>query len=322
MLALLSTVSDNTPQTEVSENAVERFLQGTTDEQREIALVSSIPRFFNQDILKTVLGTKAIGPSFEWLSRTHFVRANLEGWAYHDIVRSLMLRYFRLRSFQNYAEIHGKLAEYYNSLIEELGLLEDSRQENEIWQKYQIEYLYHSLCQTPQKHLSMALNGFISAWKTDHTYARQWIETIKQAGENSQVKEVQRWGNILFEGFEAIFDGDDYQVVIKMFTSLLDKTILETQWQADVLKRRSYYYNLEGQFSKALADSEEAIRLAPEEAEHRVAQAILYQSMKQHDEALAALDQAIKLKPEDPELARIRLLFLLKKVILQQRFLR
>lgn len=55
LLALL-TATPGTLATGVASNAVERFLQGLTPEQYEAALASSVPRFFDQDILAAVLG--------------------------------------------------------------------------------------------------------------------------------------------------------------------------------------------------------------------------------------------------------------------------
>ena len=56
--ALLVSAPGDVP-TDVSGSAVERFLQGTTSEQREAALAASVPRFFNQDVLSTILDVDA-----------------------------------------------------------------------------------------------------------------------------------------------------------------------------------------------------------------------------------------------------------------------
>ena len=89
LLALLVSSPNQLPH-DVSGDAVQRFLQGLSPEQQEAALTSSLPRYFNSDILISILGDQEGKKAFEWLSKAHFVRTSEKGWLYHDIVRAMM----------------------------------------------------------------------------------------------------------------------------------------------------------------------------------------------------------------------------------------
>ena len=175
LLALLVSAPGKTP-TDVSSTAVDRFLQGTTTEEKEASLATSLPRFFNQDVLSVILDPKTVDDSFNWLSNAHFVHAGTNGWSYHEVVRSMMLRYFRLRSNQRYIKMHGKLAEYYHSLADSLGISEDKKQQDKIWRKYETEYLYHFLSQNPSKLLEEAFEVFLNNLSNNNMLTD--IETI------------------------------------------------------------------------------------------------------------------------------------------------
>lgn len=156
LLALLTSApGEITP--DVSGSAVERFLHGSTPEQRDAALAASLPRFFDEDVLAAALGLEAAHTAFEWLSAAHFVRAAAQGWTYHEVVRALMLHYLRLRSPRRSAEIHAKLDEYYARRMEALHCPEGTQRSHPQWLRYGAERAYHLLSQSPQEHIPTAL---------------------------------------------------------------------------------------------------------------------------------------------------------------------
>ena len=120
LLALLISSPNQLPH-DVSGDAVQRFLQGLIPAQQEAALISSLPRYFNSDILVSILGAEEGKKAFEWLNKAHFVRTSENGWVYHDVVRVMMLRYFRMRSNQQFVETHKLLEEYYDKQIPTLS---------------------------------------------------------------------------------------------------------------------------------------------------------------------------------------------------------
>jgi hypothetical protein len=144
LLALLVSVPGDIPG-DMAGSAVERFLQGTTEFQRDVALRASVPRYFDEDILQAIIGPERAKEAFDWLSQAHWVRAGERGWAYHDVVRTLMLRHLRLRTEARCHEVHSRMHEYFEAKAEELRLSEKARYSNEMWSRYTVERLYHAV---------------------------------------------------------------------------------------------------------------------------------------------------------------------------------
>lgn len=102
-----------------------------------------------------------------------------------------MLRCKRQVSPQSWAERHGALADYYERLREGLQLAEAKQPRDPDWQSHTLSALYHRLCQAPQKHLSAALNGFLTALKRQRSLAERWSEVILQAGDAAAANETR-----------------------------------------------------------------------------------------------------------------------------------
>nr|MDZ8020501.1 tetratricopeptide repeat protein [Nostoc sp. SerVER01] len=300
LVAMLTDAYQNNPNQiiEPSSSAVERFLKWVDDpKRRQIALDAAIARCLNRDIIAQLRGEQEADELFTWLKEISFVNERTDGWAYHDVVKMLMLRHKRLSSPQGWAEIHGKLANYYDTLRNELQLEEEKKQRDPSWQSHTLNVLYHSLCQSPQKSLSLALNEFLVALKNQRKFAEQWAETMLQAGKDADSAEVKRWGEQLTNGLKA-YEEDRYQVTVEMFTAVLQNPSIQTQWQSIALGWRGETYRLIEQYTQALQDFDRAIELDPKYAWAIASRGITYCSMKQYTQALQDFDRAIKLDPK------------------------
>jgi tetratricopeptide (TPR) repeat protein len=281
-----------------SGEAVERFLRWVEDpKQRKVALDAALPRRLNRDVLAVLVEEDEADVLFAWLREVPFVEKRDYGWTYHEVVRGQMLRYKRQESPQGWANLHGRLAGYYEKLRDDLGLEEEAGRKDETWQGYALEALYHCLCQAPQTRLTEALNGFMAALKARRAFALRWAAVIGNAGEDIEVASVQDWGRRLVEGMNA-YDEGHYQETSEMFTPLLEQIDLEVQWRAAALDWRGFLYYLADQYAKALRDLTEAIKLAPEEAKYWADQGLNYRLMERHQEALADFERALELKPD------------------------
>ncbi|MCC5655513.1 ATP-binding protein [Nostoc sp. XA010] len=181
LVGMLADAHPNDPKQviEPSSNAVERFFKWIDDpKRRQMALDAAIPRCLNQDVIAKLRGEKEADELFTWLKETSFVNERTDGWAYHDVVKTQMLRHKRLSSPQSWADIHGKLAEYYDSLRNDLQLEEHKKQRDPSWQSHTLNVLYHNLCQSPQKNLSLAINEFLAALKNQRKFLQQYAETM------------------------------------------------------------------------------------------------------------------------------------------------
>ncbi|MHC0064486.1 tetratricopeptide repeat protein [Nostoc sp. UIC 10890] len=300
LVGMLADTHPNDPNQviEPSSSAVERFLKWIDDpKRRQVALDGAIPRCLNRDVIAKLRAEEEADELFTWLKETSFVNERTDGWAYHDVVKTQMLRHKRLSSPQGWADIHGKLAKYYDSLRNDLQLEEEEKQRDPSWQSHTLNVLYHNLCQSPQRNLSVALNEFLAALKNQRKFAQQYAEIMLQAGKDVDFSEVQRWGEQLVNGLKA-YEEDVYQVTLKMFTAILQNSGIELKWQPIALGWRGETYRLMELYPEALQDFDRAIELDPKYDWAIASRGQTYRSMKCYPEALQDFDRAIELNPK------------------------
>ncbi|MEH2232090.1 MAG: tetratricopeptide repeat protein [Nostoc sp.] len=301
LVGMLADTHPNDPNqvVEPCNSAVERFLKWVDDpKQQQVALDAAIPRCLNRDVIAKLRTEEEADELFTWLKETSFVNERTDGWVYHDVVKTQMLRHKRLSSPQGWADIHGKLAEYYDGLRNDLQLEEEEKQRDPNWQSHTLKVLYHNLCQSPQKNLSLALNEFLAALKNQRKFAQQYAETMLQAGKDADSSEVQRWGKKLANGLKA-YEEDVYQVTLEMFTAVLQNSGIELKWQPIALGWRGYTYGLMKLYPEALKDFDRAIELDPKYDWAIARRGLTYSLMKRYPDALQNFDRAIELDPKD-----------------------
>jgi tetratricopeptide (TPR) repeat protein len=300
LLAILAAKSPDDPERlgDPSGEAVERFLWWAEDPKyRQVALDASLVRQLNQDVLAQLVGADGAGALFDWLRATPFVERRGDGWVYHRPVLTQMLRYKRQEAPQGWADLHARLAVYYEGLRDSLGLEDAAARKDETWQNYALEAIYHRLCQSWHRHLPDGLNGFLAALAAKHSFARDWAASVQQAGEDADTDEVKVWGQRLVEGLPT-YDTDLAEAGIEIFTALLDYPALEEHWCPIALHWRGEIYRLMGRYDEALADFHRAIELDANDACALASRGQVYQALERFEDALADLDQAIELAPD------------------------
>jgi tetratricopeptide (TPR) repeat protein len=301
LVATLATESPNKPD-EVgtpSGEAVARFLKWIEDPKyQQVALNAALPRKLNRDVLAVLVGEEEAGALFSWLRGRPFVESLGEGWAYHAIVREQMLRHKHRESPQDWANVHGRLADYYAEIKGSLGLDEKAGCREQTWQMYALEELYHRLCQAPQAQLTIAINGFLMALDSQHAFARRWAEAAQCAGEDRQAAQIEQWGQRLLAGMRA-FDEERHEDAFKTFTQLIAYSGLEDQSRAVALAYRGLTCLQMERYEEALTDFGQAIELDVEYSWATGLRGIAYGQMKHYEEALVDLDRAIELHPDN-----------------------
>ena len=280
-----------------SGTAVERFLKWVDDDKRkEVALDAAIPLCINEDILVQLQGEEEGKALFNWLKEMPFVNERHNGWVYHDVVRTQMLRYKRRLSLKGWSELHGKLAEYYDNLRNNLQLAEDKIWLDSSWFRYTLEVTYHRLCESPHKYLSGALNEFLIALKNKRKFAQRFAERILKAGENADSDEVKRWGEKLVEGLKA-YEEKRYEKSLEMFTALVEHSD-EMKWQPVALGWRGITYRNMGNYEYALKDFDRAIEIDANYDWALADRGFTYFLMKRYDDAFKDFNRAIELNPD------------------------
>lgn len=293
---------------DATDTAVKRFLQWVDNpQQQQLALVAALPRRIDRDVLSVLVGAEEAKKQFDWLIKMPFVVdkpalivPERRDRQYHSVVRELMLRYKYQQSPQEWKDLQGKLADYYHQIAENIGLTEDKATKDSNWQSYQLEAIYHRLCQSPQQYLTFALQSFLATFHDRRELASFWAEAIQEAGETTGNEAVLRWGKLLIEGINA-YDTATYQPAINLFTAFLEE-LTEKQIQAQLYFWRGNTYRRMQEEAKGIEDFNRAISLYSElgnseqlavTTAHR---AIAFIQKGDEDVAVADLDQAIKLK--------------------------
>ncbi|MDW8328223.1 MAG: tetratricopeptide repeat protein, partial [Anaerolineales bacterium] len=302
LLALLVSAPGETPG-EVAGDAVERFLQGATPEQREWALAGSVSRFFNQDILAVLLGPEAAKPAFEWLSEAHFVRAGERGWAYHEVVRTLMLKYLRARSAQQCEGLHSQMAAHFQRQGEALGLAEEKRRRDAQWHDLNALRLYHMWGFNPAEALPQTLMGFLEAHDIDEvTHRVSYAQMLRQAGEELGRTEVREWAERLSHLTElpnTDTPATQRQQALAALKAVceFDRLPVWHQAQARRLLGRAYYRLKD--YPAALADFSRAVELQPDNGYNYQWRGSTHYELKDYAAALADFSRAIELQPDN-----------------------
>ena len=282
-----------------SGEAVERFLKWVEDpEQRQVALDAALPRRLNRDVLAVLVGEEEANALFAWLRGMPFVERRGDCWAYHDVVRVQMLRCKQQESPQGWADLHGRLAAYYEGLRDGLGLEEEAGRKDETWRGYALETLYHHLCQAPQKHLPNALTGFLVAVEQSRAFSSRWAETVHQAGTDTCVAVVQYSGQRMVESIDDFYYGRSYDSAVTLLNLVEEQLSEDSPQRVIPLAKRASFYGLLGQHERALTDYGRVINLQPEDAKWYGERALVLRQMKRYDEALANYAQAIELEPK------------------------
>ena len=178
-----------------SGTAVERFLKWEDDpKKRQMLLDAALPRLLNRDVLALLIGEEDVDTFFTQLKQKPFVVQQGSSWVYHGVVRSQMLRYKLHESPQQWAELHSCLANYYEKRMDDLRLGRDEKLDNTVWQTFQLEALYHRLCQEPHKQVSTAYGRIFNVVYPNYTsmmltMVERSTATVMQASEDSGVEE-------------------------------------------------------------------------------------------------------------------------------------
>jgi tetratricopeptide (TPR) repeat protein len=315
------------------ESAVERFLKWVPDaEKRMIAQNAALPRLLNRDVLAVVTSNDAADLSFSWLKSQSFVVKHPHGWQYHPIVREQMLRHQRQVSPQRWETLHKKLADYYNSLRQSLNLEASCSGKNEQWQKYSLEWLYHSLCMAPQKNLRMALNGWLFAVREQQEkqqFDHAWAHVMASVGEIENCAELRHWGNQIQMGLQAC-EEKRYKPILEVLSLLLKDFQLEDKNRATALVQQAMTILLDflnqktaiishklpehddsddrlsppsnpSDWNPIIKSLDEAISLDPEEAEYFVIRGIVKRYAGLVQASRLDFDDAIRLNKESEE---------------------
>lgn len=258
-LALLT--SSERSAAEATGDVVERFLQGASSEQQEAALVASVPRVFDEDVLAVLLGERARG-AFESLSKASYVRLGARGWAYHDVVRPLMLRHLYRRSPIGCAELHERLAGFYAARCASLGVPTDEQTTDEAWLALDTERLYHSLSAGARRTIVPFLAAMLDKVTSPGGLDR-YVDLLEQVGEELEDPILRDWATDLRK-IVASTASRDWTGALRAATRLCELAGLDERSRSHALVLRGWLHLWAKLPDRAVRDFSAAIDLEPD----------------------------------------------------------
>jgi tetratricopeptide (TPR) repeat protein len=301
LVAMLASQSPNDSQDieDPTSTAVERFLKWVDDpSMRKLALNTALSRHINKDVIAQIVIGQNTDELFSWLKGMPFVEERGGYWTYHPVVRESMLRHKHHESKDEWGDLHGRLAAYYEKQISDLGLNEQDVVRNIDWQSFSLDSLYHRLCQNSTKNLIFALNGFLRAMDENLSFARRWANTIGQAGDDANTSELQEWGKSLLECLAA-YDDNRFKEAELIFNRLLEVPTIDNQLRAIALGWRGNINYLMDNYQEALEDFDKAININSHYGWVFARRGDTYRLLKNYENALSDLGKALEIKPKD-----------------------
>jgi tetratricopeptide (TPR) repeat protein len=293
----LATLADVRPQSvadidDPADDAVGRFLKWEEDpDRRTLAIAASLPRTFNQDILKVVTPADTEFKAFSWLCSRSFIDQQGSSWKYHDVVRSPMLRLQRAQSPSEWRLNHLALAAAHDRWAAEAVSDASKPWSNQTWVSHRREMAYHLLCADPDNNLDQVLSSALAAAADGDAYARQWASLIADAARDTDDLALEQWAKRLNE---SISDSS----LVTYFTHLIDAANLDNDSLALAWQKRGEGYLKLYRFDEALADLSRAVSVKPGHLTAIVRRATCLRMLERYDEALADLNYALELEPD------------------------
>ncbi len=279
-----------------SNNAVERFLKWENDEQlKAAALHGALPRRLDRETYTAATGSTTVDKDFAWLCRLPFVSEHSDGYRYHDVVRTTMIRVQRRRSPADWRRHSTSLAEYYENACAALGLDDRARWKDGGWQGLAIEQHYHRLCAEPAGALDAMFTALVDTIDRNPEVVPRWLTMIRQAGRDTDSTKLSELAGLL----EPLW-GDADQGRLKIMTYILANAHLDDFHKATLFGERGNIHSEHERPDEALAEFDRAVALDPDRAWLYGTRGEAYRVKSDYERSLADLTKAIELDPEYP----------------------
>ncbi|WP_406051799.1 tetratricopeptide repeat protein [Kribbella sp. NBC_00889] len=277
--------------TDHAETAVDRFLREVRDKDRQAAILAgAIPRRLDRDILEVAAGTTV---DLDSLRRLPFVSAHADGYRYHDVVRTPMLRSLRRASLPDWTERQRALADHYRERLAELDLGPTKRWRDARWRELKLESTYHELCAGGVPELPNALEGLIDAYGRTSDSTAKWAQMIAQAGDDSDTDEIRSRG----EQLTTLLQGSTSDELLLLDGLALDP-LLSTYHRAGALTERSRLHERLKDYEAALRDLDRADALLPDRSWIVGPRGRIHADLGDYDKAFEDLAEAIRIAPD------------------------
>ncbi len=292
------------------ETAVERFLTWIQEPaQKKLALYAALPKALNKDVLKCLLPKGSdIDSHFDWLISNSFVSKRKDHWAYHGLVRDLMVRYLRQESLDTWAHLNGLLAEFYLQSIRHFEFNHESGWRDEKWRNGALEYHYHLLLQSPQTAYFLVLQSLAKVFRLLGPEAcLPWCVILVEAEEICRLPLLNKSSDIR-DGLAALI-AKDFKLSKIFFDLLLKENIITDTVDLSFCKGEAadtclkigynFFQNMDMEGAKNMC--QEAISFTPDYAAAYNNLGVVLARLGDINEAIKMYYKAIELDPNDAQ---------------------
>lgn len=264
---LMATLAEESPGDvgsvgDASGTAVERFLKWVDDPvQRQLALDGALPRKIDRDIVAILVGEDLADESFGWLITRPFVKERSDGWVYHEVVRTQMLRYKRRVSQEQWKAQHKLLAENFQNRCESLDVSEGQLTQHEGWQEFRLGWLYHFMCSKGSQQPLIILQNFPVTLNWQNGFVERITNTVSDAEKSFFGKIKSKWVLQLSRGFK-FYQEAKYSELIPLISNILDSMQLDENWRYHAIAFRGFLLRMTGKYEDSLRDLNQSISVS------------------------------------------------------------
>lgn len=304
---LLATLAAESPSRaedvgDVTGTAMEVFLKWVADPaRRAVAVAGAFPRSLNEDTLGVALKNADARTEFVWLRSLPFVQEKTDGWTYHEVARTQLLRHEHKESPSRWHDRHSALYEHFER--ERAALV--ARQSKELDQTSEIrrlqnEVVYHDCC-ADRDATSRLLRVVGKLIDGQRSIAGDIASAGLQAGEDSGNDSLERIGRVLVDASSK----DDPVKAVSALDFLIASAAAEANpdLRAGWLHIRGYELAAMKKFSAALKDFDAALNDYPIKTHMHVDRARCLFALGDFPGGSAALDQAIEVCDSEADMA-------------------
>ena len=122
---------------EIVANLADRLLEGVPKSLVPVLEAAAAVRWFDQPILRTVMGQDDVRDVYNELRRFPFVRTRMEGLALHDSVREMIDTNLQIHDLERHRQLHERAAVYFEKRLQNTA--------EEDMERLSLERLYHHI---------------------------------------------------------------------------------------------------------------------------------------------------------------------------------
>ncbi|MEM7820574.1 MAG: tetratricopeptide repeat protein, partial [Candidatus Aenigmatarchaeota archaeon] len=235
---------------EVVANLVDCLMEGVPKDLVPALEAAAIVRWFDQPILRAVMGQEDVRKEYEELRRFPFVRPRAEGLALHDTVREIMDENLRVQDAGRHRELHERAAAYFEVQLE--------KAKNENQERLLLERVYHRIRVDWQSGIELCV---LVVEEATRSYALSFGDLlIKELSDAETLRDFSP--HIFYAKGLLSLRRNKFEDAVSLLQKALALQSVPVELKFKATERLAYALTLQGELEEALRLYEECVRLS------------------------------------------------------------